>query len=103
MRIVLNGIAALAIGAAVAVGSTPFQPSEQSGEGAGRTRFAAVAFDYFVLFNPDSIVSAVEPIAPGGGREFANLWRTRQFEYSWLRTIADRYVDFSAITEDALV
>ena len=69
----------------------------------GRPRFKAVAFDYFVLFNPDSIVSDVEEIFPGKGRELANRWRTRQFEYSWLRSITSRYVDFSAVTEDALV
>jgi len=68
-----------------------------------RTRFAAVAFDYFVLFNPDSVLSAVERVSPGRGREFTNLWRTRQFEYSWLRSITHRYVDFSVITEDAMV
>jgi 2-haloalkanoic acid dehalogenase type II len=38
-----------------------------------------------------------------GEGEFTNLWRTRQFEYSWLRSITSRYVDFSAITEDALL
>jgi 2-haloacid dehalogenase len=66
-------------------------------------RYAAVAFDYFVLFNPDSVVAAVDRIAPGKGRDFTNLWRTRQFEYSWLRSITDRYVDFFAITRDALL
>jgi 2-haloacid dehalogenase len=67
------------------------------------TRFAAVAFDYLVLFNPDSIEPVVDQVAPGRGREFASLWRTRQFEYCWLRSITDRYVDFAGITEDALV
>src|SRR5262245_8285754 len=64
-------------------------------------RYPAVAFDFFVLFNPDSIVSAVEEVAPGKGREFTGMWRPRQFEYCWLRSITDRYVDFSHITEDA--
>jgi len=72
-------------------------------ETAAQPRFKAVAFDYFVLFNPDSIVSDVERIVPGEGREFTNLWRTRQFEYSWLRSLTGRYVDFLAVTEDALV
>jgi 2-haloacid dehalogenase len=65
--------------------------------------YAAVAFDYFVLFNPDSVVSAVDRIAPGHGRDVTNLWRTRQFEYSWLRSITGHYVDFYAITRDALL
>jgi 2-haloacid dehalogenase len=72
-------------------------------EAAAQPRFKAVAFDYFVLFNPDSIVADVERIFPGEGREFTNLWRTRQFEYSWLRSITGRYVDFFTVTEDALV
>ena len=37
------------------------------------------------------------------GKELTDRWRTRQFEYSWLVSITDRYVDFLAITEDALV
>ena len=66
-------------------------------------RFKAVAFDYFVLFNPDSVLPEVERAFPGRGREFTNLWRTRQFEYSWLRSITGRYADFFAVTENALV
>ncbi len=63
----------------------------------------AVAFDYLVLFNPDSIVPEAERVFPGKGLELTNLWRNRQFEYAWLRSITNRYVDFSAVTEDALV
>jgi len=33
----------------------------------------------------------------------SNAWRTRQFEYTWLRTLADRYADFWQVTEDALI
>jgi hypothetical protein len=71
-------------------------------ESAATFRFKAIAFDYFVLFNPDSVVSAVERIFPGKGRELTNLWRTRQFEYSWLRSITNRYGDFFAVTEEPL-
>lgn len=65
--------------------------------------FKAIAFDYFVLFNPDSVVDQVEQRFPGKGREFTNVWRTRQFEYAWLRSITGRYVDFWTITKDALI
>jgi 2-haloacid dehalogenase len=65
--------------------------------------YKAVAFDYFVLFNPDSILDEVERVVPGRGREFVNVWRTRQFQYAWLRSITGRYVDFLAVTKDALV
>ena len=70
---------------------------------APRPGFKAVAFDYLVLFDPNSIVPAVEQMFPGKGRELTQVWRTRQFEYSWLRSITGRYVDFFAVTEDALV
>jgi 2-haloacid dehalogenase len=63
----------------------------------------AAAFDYFVLFDPNSVVPAVEQSFPGRGRELTQVWRTRQFEYTWLRSITGRYVDFFAVTEDALV
>lgn len=68
-----------------------------------RPAYKAVAFDYFVLFNPDSVVDEVELLFPGRGRDFVNLWRTRQSEYTWLRALTHRYVDFSSVTEDALV
>jgi 2-haloacid dehalogenase len=29
-------------------------------------------------------------------------WRTRQFEYQWLRVLGERYVDFLQITDDSL-
>jgi 2-haloacid dehalogenase len=38
---------------------------------------------------------------PGAG--LSDEWRTRQFEYTWLRVAARRYVDFWRVTEDALV
>ena len=64
--------------------------SHASVERAARRQYAAVAFDYFVLFNPDSVVSAVDRVFPGRGRGFTEVWRTRQFEYSWLRSITGR-------------
>ncbi len=76
---------------------------EMNADHASRARFKAIAFDYLVLFNPDSVVTAVDKIFPGKGRALTNVWRTRQFEYSWLRSMAGRYVDFSTVTEDALV
>lgn len=76
----------------------------QYGSAAARPpRFKAVAFDYFVIFDPNSIVPEIEAAFPGRGKEFVNLWRTRQFEYAWLRSITNRYVDFLRVTEDALV
>ena len=40
---------------------------------------------------------------PGKGAELSNAWRTRQFEYTWLRTMSGRYADFWHVTEEALI
>src|SRR5262249_13565323 len=37
------------------------------------------------------------------GNELSNQWRTRQFEYTWLRSLSGKYADFWDVTEDALV
>ena len=62
----------------------------------------AVAFDLFTIFDPRSVVTAVEAALPGRGAAFALAWRTRQFEYAWLRAAGGRYLDFRTITDDAL-
>lgn len=96
-------IVCLAVVAGIALGLTGTHGPITRLGAAARPHVKAVAFDFFVLFNPDSIVSDVDRMFPGKGRELTNLWRNRQFEYSWLRSITGRYVDFFAVTEDALV
>jgi 2-haloacid dehalogenase len=66
-------------------------------------RFKAVAFDYFVIFNANSVVPVVEKEFPGKGAEFTTAWRARQFDYGFLRSITSRQEDFFKVTEDALV
>ena len=66
-------------------------------------RFKAVAFDYFVIFNPNSVIPEVEKAYPGKGEAFTKAWRAKQFEYGFLRSITDRHADFFKVTEDALV
>ena len=66
-------------------------------------RFKAVAFDYFVIFNPDSVIPEVEKAYPGKGEAFTKAWRAKQFEYGFLRAITGRHADFFKVTEDALV
>jgi 2-haloacid dehalogenase len=63
----------------------------------------AVGFDAFTIFDPRSVAVAVEESFPGRGAEVSAAWRTRQFEYCWLRTLNRNYADFWRVTEDALV
>lgn len=69
---------------------------------ASETRYKAVAFDYFVIFDPNSIVAEAEKIFPGKGLDFIKAWRAKQFEYGFLRSITNNHKDFFKVTEDAL-
>jgi 2-haloacid dehalogenase len=66
-------------------------------------KFAAIAFDAFPIFDPRPVFARAEALFPGRGAELGREWRTRQFEYAWLRALAGRYADFWQVTEDALV
>jgi 2-haloacid dehalogenase len=70
---------------------------------ATRPGIRAIAFDAFTTFDPRPVTALAEQLFPGRGAELGNTWRTRQFEYSWLRTLMRRYVDFWRVTEDALI
>ena len=67
-----------------------------------RDHIEAVAFDAFALFDPRPVFQACETVAPGRGNELASVWRTRQFEYQWLRALGHQYADFHVSTEMAL-
>ena len=69
----------------------------------GAETIKAVALDGFAVFDPRPIAARVEAHFPGRGTEFTELWRTRQFEYTWLRTLIGAYTDFWRVTEDSLV
>ncbi len=66
-------------------------------------RYKAVAFDYFVIFDPNSVVGEIEKVFPGKGMDFTKAWRAKQFEYCFLRSITKDYEDFFKVTEDALL
>jgi 2-haloacid dehalogenase len=90
-----------------ASGAAGPSPGGSAGPGAAATSapgaaIRAVAFDLFTIFDPRSMIAAVEAAAPGHGPALALAWRTRQFEYAWLRAAGDRYVDFRTLTADAL-
>jgi 2-haloacid dehalogenase len=69
---------------------------------AGTSRFHAIAFDAFPIFDPRAVAARCEGLFPGRGDALVQMWRTRQFEYAWLRTAAGRYTDFERVTEESL-
>lgn len=70
---------------------------------AADVRLKAVAFDAFPILDPRPIISLAEETFPGKGAALSEAWRSRQFEYQWLRALSGRYADFEKVTEDALV
>jgi 2-haloacid dehalogenase len=62
-----------------------------------------ILFDaYGTLFDVHSVIAACEAAFPGKGGQLSQLWRTKQLEYTWLRTLGGRYVSFWTVTQDAL-
>ena len=62
-----------------------------------------ILFDaYGTLFDISSIDAALEERYGELAREAALLWRRKQLEYTWLRSLMGRYVDFYDLTADAL-
>lgn len=68
-----------------------------------RAELDALVFDaYGTLFDVHSVVTQCEELFPGKGQALSQLWRSKQLEYSWLRSLMGRYVDFNHVTADAL-
>jgi 2-haloacid dehalogenase len=63
----------------------------------------AVVFDaYGTLFDIQSVAAVTEEAFPGYGEMITQIWRIKQLEYTWLRSLMRRYRDFSVITRDSL-
>ncbi len=63
----------------------------------------AVVFDaYGTLYDIQSVAAVTEEAFPGYGEIITQIWRIKQLEYTWLRSLMRRYQDFSVITQDSL-
>jgi 2-haloacid dehalogenase len=63
----------------------------------------AFVFDaYGTLFDVHSVVLRDGNNIPGDLQALSMLWRQKQLEYTWLRSLMQRYVDFWDVTEAAL-
>ncbi len=63
----------------------------------------AVVFDaYGTLYDVQSVAAVTEETFPGYGDLITQVWRIKQLEYSWLRSLMRRYEDFAAVTRDSL-
>ena len=62
-----------------------------------------MVFDaYGTLYDVHSVAARCEQCWPGKGTELSMLWRAKQLEYTWQRSLMQRYVPFSTVTREAL-
>ena len=57
---------------------------------------------YGTLFDVHSVIALCEQLWPGKGTALSQLWRAKQLEYTWQRSLMRRYEDFARITEGSL-
>lgn len=60
-------------------------------------------FDAFgTLFKVNIPSKKLDDYTSGKGKELLAIWRRKQLEYTWLRTLMDNWADFDEVTADAL-
>jgi len=63
----------------------------------------ALVFDaYGTLYDVHSVTQRCERGFPGKGAQLSQLWRAKQLEYTWQRSLMQRYAPFSQVTREAL-
>lgn len=67
------------------------------------TAISAYVFDaYGTIFDVHSAVRALATRMGPDAAAFSDLWRAKQLEYTWVRTLCGRYQNFDRLTEEAL-
>jgi 2-haloacid dehalogenase len=65
--------------------------------------YSAYVFDaYGTLFDVHSAVGRHSDAVGPDAQALSDIWRTKQLEYSWVRTLMGAYFDFRRLTEQAL-
>ena len=63
----------------------------------------ACVFDaYGTLFDVHAAASHCRPLLGGRADQLSSLWRQKQLEYTWLRSLMGEYADFWQVTQDGL-
>src|SRR4051812_19724611 len=66
-------------------------------------RVDALVFDaYGTLYDVHSVMRRCESCFPSKGMQLSQLWRAKQLEYTWQRSLMQRYAPFSQVTREAL-
>ena len=57
---------------------------------------------YGTLFDVHSVIALCDQLWPGKGVALSQLWRAKQLEYTWQRSLMRRYENFNSVTEAGL-
>jgi 2-haloacid dehalogenase len=62
-----------------------------------------LVFDaYGTLYDVQSVAAITDAAFPGHGDTITQVWRLKQLEYTWLRSLMGRYEDFRTVTRESL-
>lgn len=86
----------------VACGAVPRSHEPARAAPAAANRIQGICFDLFTLFDPRSVARVAQHLVAQDAAALCETWRTRQFQYAFLRAAAGRYRDFRTVTLDAL-
>ena len=63
----------------------------------------AILFDaYGTLYDVNSVMKKCNELYPGKGTQISQIWRQKQLDYVWIRSLMNKYADFWSLTKDAL-
>jgi 2-haloacid dehalogenase len=63
----------------------------------------AFVFDaYGTLYDVQSVTRVIDAAFPAHSEYITQVWRLKQLEYSWLRSLMGRYEDFRSVTRESL-
>ncbi len=67
------------------------------------SQIRVIVFDaYGTLLDVQSVLDAAKETLGEQASDVVDLWRAKQLEYSWLRTLIGNYADFDQVSRDAL-
>src|SRR4051812_35290301 len=70
---------------------------------ANSMKLDALVFDaYGTLFDVHSVLRRCDECWPGKGNPVSTMWRAKQLEYTWQRSLMRAYRPFAEVTRDAL-
>jgi 2-haloacid dehalogenase len=72
-------------------------------EGQADMTIEAIVFDaYGTLYDVQSVSRVIDAAFPARSEYITQVWRLKQLEYSWLRSLMGRYEDFLTVTRESL-